>query len=309
MYGIDRRRYVWVGVSALLQGLLLGKYLYTDTGLFLALPLPLIIIVPFALWLAQEHWGRRLMRFLSALVIILSVFCAYWLWSIWPNDAEIYFLPAQHMNLARMCAAVFLLLPFFQCRIAMWSWRVPYSEVFFQFCRNIFLLFQATIVTGVFWALLFTASLLFDIIGLDYVPNIVFSPLVAFPLTSLTIAFSITLALKHPGIDSLGRWILAILAWLLPPFSILSAVFVISLPMSGLKALWDTGQASTLMLLLQFATILLANAAWLDGTRRPFSNKAVEMTAKLSLLCLPIYTGLCLYSLGMRIQQYGWSVD
>jgi hypothetical protein len=27
------------------------------------------------------------------------------------------------------------------------------------------------------------------------------------------------------------------------------------------------------------------------------------------LLCLPIYTGLCLYSLGIRIQQYGWSVD
>jgi len=128
-------------------------------------------------------------------------------------------------------------------------------------------------------------------------------------LTSLTIAFSITLALKHPGIDSLGRWILAILAWLLPPFSILSVVFVVSLPFSGLKTLWDTGQASSLMLLLQFATILLANAAWLDGTRSPFSNRAVEMIAKLSLLCLPIYTGLCLYSLGLRIQQYGWSVE
>jgi hypothetical protein len=35
----------------------------------------------------------------------------------------------------------------------------------------------------------------------------------------------------------------------------------------------------------------------------------VETCAKLSLLCLPIYTTLCLYSLGLRIQQYGWSVD
>jgi hypothetical protein len=191
----------------------------------------------------------------------------------------------------------------------MWSWRVPYSEVFFQLCRNVFLLFQAVIVTGVFWALLLTASLLFDIIGLDFVPQVVFSPLVAFPLTSLTIAFSITLALKHPGIDSLGRWILAILAWLLPPFSVLSAVFVVSLPYSGLKTLWDTGQASSLMLLLQFATILLANSAWLDGTRRPFPSKPVETITKISMLCLPIYTGLCLYSLGIRIQQYGWSVD
>ena len=309
MYGIDRKRYFWVGISALLQGFLLAQYVTTTSGLFLALPLTLVVAVPFSLWLGQEHWGRRLKRSLGSLAALLSVFYAYWLWSVFPMESEIYYLPTQNMNLTRICAAVFLFLPFFQCRIATWSWRVPYSEVFFQLCRNIFLLFQAVIVTVIFWALLLTASLLFDIIGLDFVPHIVFSPFAAFPLTSLTIAFSITLALKHPGIDSLGRWILAILAWLLPPFSVLSVVFVVSLPFSGMKTLWDTGQASFLMLLLQFATLLLANAAWLDGTRTSFSNKGVEVCAKLSLLCLPIYTTLCLYSLGLRVQQYGWSVD
>ncbi|MDR1376501.1 MAG: DUF4153 domain-containing protein [Synergistaceae bacterium] len=309
MYGIDRKRYFWVGVSALFQGFLLAKYAVTSSGPFLALPLTLVVVVPFSLWLGQELWGRRLKRFLGSLTALLAVFYAYWLWSVFPMESEIYYLPAQNMNLTRICAAVFLFLPFFQCRIATWSWRVPYSEVFFQLCRNVFLLFQAVIVTVVFWALLLTASLLFDIIGLAFVPHFIFNPFAAFPLTSLTIALSITLALKHPGIDSLGRWILAILAWLLPPFSILSMVFVVSLPFSGMKTLWDTGQASFLMLLLQFATILLANAAWLDGTRTPFSNRPVEICAKSSLLCLPIYTTLCLYSLGLRIQQYGWSVD
>ena len=118
------------------------------------------------------------------------------------------------------------------------------------------------------------------------------------------VAISITLALKHPGIDSLGRWILSILAWLLPPFSALSFVFIACLPYSGLKTLWSTGQASSLMLLLQLGTILLANAAWLDGTRSPFNNRAVGALAKVSLLCLPAYTALCLYSLGLRIQQF-----
>ncbi|MDR1621857.1 MAG: DUF4153 domain-containing protein [Synergistaceae bacterium] len=309
MYGIDRKRYFWVGISALLQGFLLAQYATTSSGPFLTLPLTLVVVVPFSLWLGQEHWGRRLRRFLGALAALLAVFYAYWLWSVFPTESELYYLPTQNMNLTRICAAVFLFLPFFQCRIATYRWRFPYSDVFFQLCRNLFLLFQAFIVTVVFWALLLTASLLFDIIGLDFVPHLVFSPFAAFPLTSLTIALSITLALKHPGIDSLGRWILAILAWLLPPFSILSVIFVVSLPFSGLKTLWDTGQASSLMLLLQFATILLANAAWLDGTRTPFSNKAVEAVAKLSLLCLPIYTALCLYALGLRIQQYGWSAD
>ena len=309
MYGIDRKRYFWVCVSALLQGLFIGKYSVTESGLFLLLPLSLVVIVPFALWLAQEHWGRRLRRFLGVLSLFLFVFYAYWIWAVFPTEGEIHYLPTQTLNLVRLCATVFFFLPFFQCRIATWSWRVPYSEVFFQLCRNMFLLFQAIIVTVVFWALLLTASLLFDIIGLGFVPQALFNPYVAFPLTSLTIALSITLALKHPGIDSLGRWILSILAWLLPPFSVISVVFVASLTFSGLQTLWDRGQASTLMLWLQFATLLLANAAWLDGTRSPFSNKTVDSVAKFSLLCLPVYTALCLYSLGLRIQQYGWSVD
>lgn len=309
MHEIDRRRYFWVSLSALLQGLLLGKYSYTVSGPFLTLPLTLVVVVPFALWLGQEHWGRRLQRFLAILTAVLAFFYAYWLWSVFPADGEFHYLPTQNLNLIRISAAVFLFLPFFQCRIATWSWRVPYSEIFFQLCRNVFLLFQATIVTAIFWALLLTASLLFDIVGLAFVPQVVFNPLVAFPLTSLTVALSITLALRHPGIDSLGRWILSILAWLLPPFSILSTVFVVSLPFSGLRTLWDTGQASSLMLMLQLATILLANAAWLDGTRTPFSNKIVDTIARISLLCLPIYTALCLYSLGLRVQQYGWSVD
>ena len=309
MYGIDRKRYLWVILSALLQGLLLGQYAVTRSGLFLALPLPLLTVLPFAFWLAQEHWGRRLKRFLGGLTLVLSAFCAYRLWSLYPPDGVFLSMPSQGMDLLRICMAAFLLLPFFQCRIATWSWHVPYSDIFFQLCRNVFLLFQATIMTVVFWALLLTASLLFDIVGLDFVPGILFHPLVAAPLTSLTVASSITLALKHPGIDSLGRWILSILAWLLPPFSALSFVFIACLPYSGLKTLWSTGQASSLMLLLQLGTILLANAAWLDGTRSPFSNRAVGTLAKVSLLCLPAYTALCLYSLGLRIQQYGLSVD
>ena len=186
---------------------------------------------------------------------------------------------------------------------------MPYSEIFFQFCRNLFLLFQAAIVIAVFWGLLVTAGLLFDIVGLDKVPYILFNPVIAVPLSSLTIAISISVAIKHPGIDSLGRWILSVLAWLLPFFSILSIVFILCLPYSGLKTLWSTGQASTLMLLLQFGTLILANAAWLDGSKAAFQNKFVNFLAKISLLCLPVYTGLCMYSLGIRVEQYGLTVD
>lgn len=309
MNSIDRKRCLWVVVSALAQGLLLGAYSVTRSGPFLCVPLTLVVIVPFVFWLAQEHWGRRLRRFLMGLSLVLAVFYAYRLWSVWPVNDGFFLVPSQRMDVIRACMAVFLLIPFFQCRIATWSWRMPYSEIFFQLCRNLFLLFQAVIVMAVFWGLLLTASLLFDIVGLNFVPYVLFHPMVAVPLSTLTIAVSIFVALKHPGIDSLGRWILSILAWLLPPFSLLSVVFVACLPYSGLRTLWSTGQASSLILLLELGTILLANAAWLDGTRSPFTGKAVNALSQISLLCLPFYTVICLYSLGLRVEQYGLSVD
>ena len=309
MNTIDKRRYIWVVVSVILQGLLLGVYALVPFGPLLCMPLTVIFIVPFAFWLSQEHWGRRLVNFLVGLTVVLLVMWGYRLWSMYSPKAGFYIAPSQKSDLIRTSMAVFLVLPFFQCRIASWSWRFPYSEIFFQFCRNVFLLFQASLVIAVFWGLLVTAGLLFEIVGLDNVPYLIFNPITAVPLSSLIIALSISVAIKHPGIDSLGRWLLSVLAWLLPFFSVLSVMFILCLPFSGLKTLWDTGQASTLMLLLQFGTIILANAAWLDGTKGVFTNRYADFLAKASLLCLPVYTGLCLYSVGLRIEQYGLTTD
>ena len=317
----DRNRYICVALSALLQGILLGVYALVTSGLpalslmritppkFLnAMPLTVILLVPLAFWLSQEHWGRRLWNFLTGLTVVLLVLWGYRVWSFGSFDA----MTSQKADLIRISLAVFLIVPFFQCRIASWSWKCPYSDIFFQLCRNLFLLFQASIVIAVFWGLLITAGLLFDIVGLHIVPLLIINPLCAIPLTTITIAVSISVAIKHPGIDSLGRWLLAVLAWLLPFFSVLSLAFLICLfwgGSSGLSALWNTGQASTLMLLLQAGTIILANASWLDGSKTAFRTRSIDILAEISLLCLPVYSVLCLYSLNLRISQYGLTTD
>lgn len=297
----DRNRYIWVALSAIVQGILLGIYVVMRTAY---IPLSAVILVPFVFWLSQEHWGRRLWNLLIGLTVALALLWAYRVWSY----GGAYSFPSQSGDLIRISMAVFILIPYFQCRIASWSWQFPYSEVFFQLCRNLFLLFQASIVIAVFWGLLVTAGLLFDIVGLESVPSLIFNPAAAVPMTMAIIAISISVAIKHPGIDSLGRWLLAVLAWLLPFFSVLSVMFILSLFVSGasgLKALWNTGQASTLMLFLQFGTIILANAAWLDGSKSAFRTRSIDLLAQVSLLCLPVYSVLCLYSLNLRIGQYG----
>ncbi|MCL2767805.1 MAG: DUF4153 domain-containing protein, partial [Synergistaceae bacterium] len=282
--------------------------LTTGQNVYSSIPLSIIIIVPTALWLSQDHWGRRLVRFIGGLLIVLVIFRLYWLWSVMPASDVIIPAPVSNTNFAAVCIAVFFILPYFQCRIASWSWHIPYSEIFFQFCRNVFLLFQAAVATGLFWLLLHISAGLFEITGFKALSVYIFDPLVFYILTSFIVAVSITLGLKRPGIDSVGRWILSILAWLLPPFAVVSILFICFLPFSGLKPLLDTGQASTLMLLLQLSLICLANAAWLDGSRVPFAT-SINVAAKAGLLTLPFYSALCIYSLSLRIRQYGWSVD
>ncbi len=306
---IDRNRYIWVAVSALIQGLILGVYALILSGPLTCMPLTVIFIVPFVFWLSQEYWGKRLWNLLLGLTAVLLVFWVYRLWSLYSPEGSFYVVPSQKSDLIRISMAVFLLIPFFQCRIASWSWKVPYSDIFFQFCRNLFLLFQASIVIVVFWGLLITAGLLFDIVGLDSVPLLIFNPLTAVPLSAIIIAISISVAIRHPGIDSLGRWLLSVLAWLLPFFSVLSVMFLLCLPFVGLHTLFSTGQASTLMLLLQFGTLILANAAYLDGVKSSFRTKWIDNLAKVSLLCLPFYAVLCIYSLSLRISQYGLTTD
>lgn len=317
----DRNRYICVALSATFQGLLLGIYALVTSGLpalsrlkiqppkFLAfMPLTVLILVPLVFWLSQEHWGRRLWNLLAGLAVILLALWGYRMWSYGSFDV----IPSQKSDLARVSLAVFLIVPFFQCRIASWSWKCPYSEIFFQLCRNLFLLFQASIVLAVFWGLLITAGLLFDIVGLHFVPLMLFNPVCAVPLTTTITAVSISVAIKHPGIDSLGRWLLAVLAWLLPFFSLLSLAFLACLLWGGtygLNALWSTGQASTLMLLMQAGTIILANAAWLDGSKSAFRTHSIDILAQVSLLCLPLYSVLCIYSLSLRISQYGLTTD
>jgi hypothetical protein len=63
------------------------------------------------------------------------------------------------------------------------------------------------------------------------------------------------------------------------------------------------------MLLLQFGTIILANAAWLDGTKPAFTRRYVNTLAQVSIICLPVYTALSVYSVSLRIMQYGLTVD
>ncbi len=118
MTSTDRKRYLWIIFSALIQGLLLGIYIIVPSGFIKCMPLTVIFIVPFVFWLSQEHWGRRLFSFLGWLTLALIILWLYRIWSIYSPGTGFYYVPSQISDLIRVSMAVFLLIPYFQTRIA-----------------------------------------------------------------------------------------------------------------------------------------------------------------------------------------------
>jgi hypothetical protein len=100
---------------------------------------------------------------------------------------------------------------------------------------------------------------------------------------------------------------LTLLAWLLPLMALIAAAFLLTLPFTGLEPLWKTRSATAILLTADAFLILLANAAYQDGTEA--TALVLRWAARLAGVLLVPVTVLAAYGLSLRIGQYGLSPD
>lgn len=162
--------------------------------------------------------------------------------------------------------------------------------------------------TGAFWLLLFLAAQLFKLIGIEAIETLIQNEAFAFPATTVMFAAAVQLtdvrASLVRGVRSVS---LTLLAWLLPLMVLIAAGFLASLPFTGLAPLWGTKKATALLLTAAAFLIVLANAAYQDGTEE--TPAALKWAARLAGLLLVPITALAAYGLSLRIGQYGLSPD
>jgi hypothetical protein len=88
------------------------------------------------------------------------------------------------------------------------------------------------------------------------------------------------------------------------------AAFLLSLPFTGLKGLWESDIPATPMLLLSGAgAILLANAVIGDGREDRSPNAWLRRAALLLVVCVLPLAFFAALSMGQRIGQYGWTPE
>jgi hypothetical protein len=162
--------------------------------------------------------------------------------------------------------------------------------------------------TGAFWLLLFLAAALFKLIGVDAIDKLIKHEAFAFPATTVMFAAAVQLTDVRANLVRGVRTVaLTLLAWLLPLMALIAAAFLLTLPFTGLEPLWKTKSATAILLVADAFLILLANAAYQDGTET--TAAVLRWAARLAGVLLVPITVLAAYGLSLRIGQYGLSPD
>jgi hypothetical protein len=162
--------------------------------------------------------------------------------------------------------------------------------------------------TGAFWLLLFLAAALFKLIGVDAIEKLIQHEWFIFPASAVMFAAAVQLTDVRANLVRGVRTVaLTLLAWLLPLMALIAAAFLLTLPFTGLEPLWKTKSATAILLIADAFLILLANAAYQDGTEK--TAVVLRWAARLAGVLLVPITVLAAYGLSLRIGQYGLSPD
>lgn len=204
----------------------------------------------------------------------------------------------------------FVSLPFIQARLREDAWRFPYPRLFNDAWRNTLLASNCIVFTGLFWVLLALWAGLFMVLQMGFFKDLFTSRFFFYIATATAISFGVSLEEKEAtAFKTQRRYLLAFQTRLLPLAALIVVFFLGALPVSGLDPVWGTGHATPLMLSLQIAIISLTNAAWQDGDQAPPFSTPVQWLIRAALALLPVLSALSIWSLSLRIGQYGWSVD
>ncbi|MDX1487769.1 MAG: DUF4153 domain-containing protein, partial [Acidiferrobacterales bacterium] len=263
----------------------------------------------------QLIWqGKRLTRLVvlsGALGVVWSL-VALWVWWQLPPAGVPYAGDGYRVATFVMAAilGVYILLPFARIYYETGRFSFPYTELFRHSWNMPFIVAIGVLFVGLYWTLVILWAELFRILGVSFFRDVFYSaPFVH--ITSYT-TFGIGLAIgkeSHGVINTLRSITLQVFRILMPLLAFIALLFLAALVFTGLQPLWGTRAASPLLLNLLVLSVLFINAVFQDGSgERPYPTW-VRRGVEGMLITMPIFAGLILYSIGLRIQQYGFTPD
>ena len=252
--------------------------------------------------------GRTLAIWMSGAALFCAGVAAYDIWRQAPAGLAPLILSPQ--AILAMLAAVFiahhLVMGADQARRRI----APYSLYFDIAWKDAVQLALSALFVGVFWLILLLGASLFKLIGIEGFQALIQKDWFIYPATALVFAGAVHITDVRVslirGVRTVG---LALLAWLMPLMALIAVGFLAALPFTGLKPLWDTRSAATVLLAAAAALIVLINAAYQDGAADNRVPRILAWAGRGAALVIGPMIALAGYAVALRVAQYGWTPD
>ncbi|WP_343519148.1 DUF4153 domain-containing protein [Sphingomonas sp.] len=160
-------------------------------------------------------------------------------------------------------------------------------------------------------ALSFLLAALFQLIGIDFLSDLLRKEWFWRALVGLAFGLGLALLREHSRIAALLQNVaMLVLGVLAPVLAIGLGLFLLALPFTGLQPLWDATKATTPILLgCVLGSLLLVNAVIGNGADGAPRNPVLRWAALiLAVVILPL-AGIAAFATGLRIGQYGFTPE
>lgn len=294
-----------------------GRWPATEHFLFAPLVL-LLLIAPILLISSLGHLKMR--QVIVWVTVAVAIIAALGLYDVWRSDAST--LPvafvgdAERVRYPSPLLFAFLVAGFFIAHSLLLSAAqdhrriARYSTHFESAWKLIIQLIFSSAFTGVLWGALWMGAALFMLVKLAFLKELLQQSWFAIPVTTFGFACAMHITDVRPeivrGIRSL---LLVLLSWILPITTLIVVGFLLSLPLTGLQPLWATKSATAILLGAAALLIILINTAFQNGEISDSIARVIRFCVKVAAISLLPIVVIAIYSLGLRVNEYGWTAD
>ena len=210
---------------------------------------------------------------------------------------------------AMLAVFVYVIGPFIQTFQSSGRTEFPYRDLFVHSWANFHIGCVAALFLAAVYVVLALWALLFRLIGVEFFANLFRNGFFLSAVSGAAFAYGIEFARRRAELILTLRGVtLGVMKLLLPPVALIALAFVAAVPFNGLSLLWATDHASTILLFWALLMILLLNAVYQDGSEgRPFARPIIACI-ETAFVALPLFAGVAIYGLSLRIGQHGLSV-
>lgn len=161
---------------------------------------------------------------------------------------------------------------------------------------------------GVFWLILFLSDTLLQLVDVRFLQLFMTNAWATFTLTGAILGLALAVIYELRAMIS-PYLVLRLLRLMVPPVLAVLAIFIAAIPLRGLSGVFgDFSSGATLMAAAIAAISLVTTALDRDDTMA-VKTRGIRLATQGLAVLLPFLTVLAVWSVVLRVQQYGWTPE